>query len=258
MTEHTPEPSSPDLTKRLVGGSLLFFPFLAILFWISTPLGFWGAIYITILLELLPAMAVAQLPLVEEDAPLPRIPVYVSSTVLILVMGWGAWLVGRGELGPVAMGLSPVSWPTLALWSGGLTAAALVMMGLFLVFRRLLGLRETPLLAQLLPRTGQEKGLFVALSLAAGWGEEMAYRGFLVPALALMLGGVWPAAILSSAVFGLLHAYQGLLGIVRTALLGLVLAGSLILTGSLWPAIVAHAILDVVAGVLLGEALVKD
>ena len=68
----------------------------------------------------------------------------------------------------------------------------------------------------------------------------------------------WGAALLSSAVFGLLHAYQGWLGVFRTALLGFVLAASLILTGVLWPAILAHAILDVIAGIVLGESLVKE
>jgi len=258
VTEAGPGPSPPELAGRLARGSLLFFPVLAVLFWVGTPLGFWGAMYLTLLLELLPAMAVAQLPLVDEEAPLPRVPVYLSSAFLILLMGSGAWVVGRAELGPAVMGLDPVPLALLAPWALGLTVGALLLLGLSLGLRRLLGLEETPLLAQLLPRTGREKGVFVVLSMAAGWGEEMAYRGFLIPALALVLGGVWPAALLSSAVFGLLHAYQGLLGMVRTALLGFVLAGSLVLSGSLWPAIVAHAILDVVAGVFLGEVLVKE
>jgi len=76
--------------------------------------------------------------------------------------------------------------------------------------------------------------------------------------LTLLLGWSWGAALLSSTLFGLLHAYQGWLGIVRTAALGFVLAASFIITGALWPAILAHAILDVMAGVFLGESLVKE
>ena len=72
------------------------------------------------------------------------------------------------------------------------------------------------------------------------------------------MGSAWAAALLSSAVFGVLHAYQGWLGMVRTGMLGLLLAAAFLLSGSLWPCIVAHAILDLVAGLLLGDTLVKE
>ncbi len=41
--------------------------------------------------------------------------------------------------------------------------------------------------------------------------------------------------LLSSAIFGLLHSYQGMNGILRTALIGLVLAVPFLLTGSILP-----------------------
>jgi len=72
------------------------------------------------------------------------------------------------------------------------------------------------------------------------------------------LGWNWGAALLSSAVFGLLHAYQGWLGVLRTAVLGMILAASFIVSGVLWPAILAHAILDMIAGLVLGETLVRE
>jgi membrane protease YdiL (CAAX protease family) len=61
--------------------------------------------------------------------------------------------------------------------------------------------------------------------------------------------------VLTSAVFGVLHAYQGSLGMVRTAVLGGVLAWGFLASGSLWPAIAAHAVIDVVAGTLLADRL---
>ena len=128
----------------------------------------------------------------------------------------------------------------------------------FLLGRTWLGIRETPLLHQLLPRTGPEKVVFVFLSLAAGMGEELAFRGFAIPTLALVTGSDWGAALISSMAFGVLHAYQGWLGILRTGAMGLLLAASFILSGSLWPAILAHAILDLVSGLLLGETLLRE
>ena len=248
----------PAVVTRLLRGAFLFFPILWALFWMGTPLGFWGAMYLALLLELLPALAVAQLPLVDEEVPLPRVPVYLSSAITILAVGGMALLVGKGEIGFEAMGLRSGPWLGMAAWTAGLSVGALLLLLGFLWLRRAKGLRETPLLEQLLPRTPVEKVVFFFLSLSAGLGEELAYRGFLIPALAGVLGGVWPAAVLSSVVFGFLHAYQGWLGVVRTGCLGLMLAASFVVTGTLWPAILAHALLDVMAGLVFGETLVKE
>jgi len=248
----------PPVVIRLVKGSLLFFPVLAGLFWLGTPLGLSGAICLALFLELLPALSLAQLPLADDEGPLPRIPVYVSSAAVILGIGGLGLFVGWNEFGLQAIGIQSAPWGSLARWTGALSVVALLLLWAFFFVRKKAGLLESPLLVQLLPKTGKEKVVFVVLSFSAGIGEEIAYRGFLIPALTLVLGWTWGAALLSSAVFGLLHAYQGWLGIIRTAALGLVLAASFILTGVLWPAILAHAILDVIAGIILGESLVKE
>lgn len=248
----------PPEVSTLIKGSAAFFPVLTVLFWLTSPLGLWGSMALALLLELLPGLAMAQLPLAYDEEPLPRFPVYLSSVVLILGMGGFAFLVGRSEVGLEFMGLLPQPAGFLAGWTLGLTAACLAVMGAFHLIRRKIGLKETPLLAQLLPKTAGEKGLFVVLSLSAGVGEEMAYRGFLIPALTLVLGSAWGGAVLSSVVFGLLHAYQGWLGMVRTAVMGMIFAAAFLLTDSLWPAMAAHAILDVLAGLVLGDILLEE
>lgn len=248
----------PPVVARLLKGSLLFFPLFSVLFWVGTPLGLLGAAYLALALELLPALSLAQLPLLDEDVPLPRIPVYLSSAGVILLMGWLGLMVGWEEFGLGAMGLLSFDPGVVLVWTGGLILAAFLLLGGFLVLRRYLGIQEATFLEQLLPETGKEKAVFVVLSFSAGLGEEVAYRGFLVPALTLVFGSVWGAALLSSLVFGVLHAYQGWLGVVRTALLGMVLASAFIFTGTLWPAILAHAMLDVLVGVVFGKTLMKE
>ncbi len=252
MSEFPPEVS------RVVKGAGAVFPLLAFLFWLTTPLGPWDALLLSFLLELLPVMAVAQLPLIDEEEDLPRIPVYLSSGGLILGVGWLALVVGGGSVGDEAMGLTKAPLAEVLGWTAGLLAGVLLLLLLFYIIRRGFGLRESPLLQRLLPRTAGEKGIFALLSLAAGVGEELAYRGYLIPVLAQILGSVWGAALLSSAIFGVLHAYQGFLGIARTGLLGLGLAVSFILSGSLWPAIAVHAILDLMAGLVLGDILLRE
>ncbi len=88
---------------------------------------------------------------------------------------------------------------------------------------------------------------FVALSMVilfVGVYEELTARGLLLSRCRTVLPGSWAPIIASAVMFGLGHAYQGWLGVVQTTLIGIVLAYYTIRWGTLWPAIVAHATLD--------------
>jgi membrane protease YdiL (CAAX protease family) len=113
------------------------------------------------------------------------------------------------------------------------------------------------ILRELLPRNGAERGVFAILSTAAGVGEELAYRGYAIPVLGPIVGVV-PAVVVTSVVFGVLHGYQGPLGMTRATVIGAALAFGFVASGSLWPPIVAHAAIDVLAGIVLGERLLIE
>ena len=66
--------------------------------------------------------------------------------------------------------------------------------------------------------------------------------------------GIVAAALASSVLFGMGHAYQGVVGVAKTAGVGLVLAAITLLSGSLVPAILLHAVLDLTSGRILGAA----
>ena len=99
----------------------------------------------------------------------------------------------------------------------------------------------------LLPRDASEMSAFVALCFTAGICEEILFRGYLVWFL-IPRTGVALALILSSLSFGLIHAYQGARGILRTGILGLTLALVYRLTGSLAAPMIAHALVDLAGG----------
>ncbi len=98
----------------------------------------------------------------------------------------------------------------------------------------------------LLPRAGAECAAFVALSLTAGVCEEILFRGFLISflhqgALALPVAGALAA---SSVIFGLGHTYQGFRGVFATTIAGLFMGLVFLLSGSLIPAMILHALVD--------------
>lgn len=214
------------------------------------------ALFLAALVSILPVLAVAQIPLALE-ARVERVPAYASSAATIAVLGLIAALLGYRRVGWEGLGLSPLPLGAWLAWTSAVTLAASGVVLALHEVRRRAGIRESPLLRELIPRTPREKRVFAGLSLAAGFGEEIAFRGYALAAFTLVLGWDWGAAVFTSALFGLLHAYQGPIGMARTTLLGFVLAASLLLSGSLWPAIAAHVALDLLGGLVWGERLTE-
>jgi membrane protease YdiL (CAAX protease family) len=107
----------------------------------------------------------------------------------------------------------------------------------------------------MLPHTTGELKLFSALSITAGLCEELLFRGFMIWYLQHWMGLI-QAALLSSALFGLGHAYQGVRGILTTGLVGVFMAGVYLLSGSIWLCMLIHALMDLYAG-FVGIAVVR-
>jgi uncharacterized protein len=105
------------------------------------------------------------------------------------------------------------------------------------------------LASRLLPVTLIEYLPYSALAITAGVCEEFIYRGFLLAALFRMGWPVWVGVVLTSALFGFAHAYQGRAGILSTGIFGVVLALGRLGFGSLVPVMMWHAGLDLAAGI---------
>jgi membrane protease YdiL (CAAX protease family) len=82
------------------------------------------------------------------------------------------------------------------------------------------------------------------MSVSAGICEELLYRGFLLRWLDARGLGLWAAVLLAALAFMLAHTYQGLVGMLSVGVLALVFTALFFLAGSLWPAMLVHALLD--------------
>ena len=91
------------------------------------------------------------------------------------------------------------------------------------------------------------------ISLAAGIGEEMFFRGLVQDGLASTIaepGGMWIGLAVASFVFGLLHCITATYAVLAT-LVGVYLGGLFILTHDLTAPIVAHGLYDFLALIYL-------
>jgi membrane protease YdiL (CAAX protease family) len=195
-----------------------------------------------------------------EVRVLSRRALYVSAALsewFFAALGVAA--VRVAHLRASELGFRALSLRALGAWVLLLVALSTAGLGVVLALERWgWWPQESDLVYRLMPVSREEKAWALALvAPTAALAEEFLYRGYL---LAMMLRGFHSTAwawALSSVVFGMAHVYQRANGMVRAALLGALLAWPLVRTGSLYPSIVAHFLIDAVALAWLGPKLLK-
>jgi membrane protease YdiL (CAAX protease family) len=99
-----------------------------------------------------------------------------------------------------------------------------------------------------MPQGPKEKGLWVSVSLVAGFGEECTYRGVLYVLFCTLTGSAWAGALLSALVFAGGHAFQSLRSMIIIFFFSLVFQALALWSGALYVSMLAHALYDVTAG----------
>jgi membrane protease YdiL (CAAX protease family) len=99
----------------------------------------------------------------------------------------------------------------------------------------------------LLPSSGAEKMIWIALSITAGICEEAVNRGYLQRQFTALTNSVPAGIILQAIVFGAAHAYQGLRRTIPIGVLGLMLGGLAQWRKSVRPGMLTHAVQDTLA-----------
>ncbi|MBE4909216.1 CPBP family intramembrane metalloprotease [Bacillus luteolus] len=107
-------------------------------------------------------------------------------------------------------------------------------------------LKKSQSFADILPVTEKEKKAWKYVSFTAGFTEEVLYRGFIIYVLFYFMPNIsiWLTLIFSALVFGLAHTYQGVGGVVRTGIIGLLFGMMYVTIGSILPLIVLHFLID--------------
>jgi uncharacterized protein len=171
-----------------------------------------------------------------------------------IVFGWRALLTIHREAGEA-------SWLPGSGFVIGFTGAAVIALFVPIIVMmrsetsRARVTKSLERLNFILPGTAEERHWFVLVAITAGVCEEILYRGFLIQyfrGLPVHVG-MTEALILSACVFGIAHLYQGIIGIVQTAILGALFAVLFLATGSLVLPMILHAAIDLRILLILRE-----
>ena len=215
------------------------------------------------LLALVDAL-VAPVPLPEQsvaiNAPVRRVELVdlaYQLTGVIQLAAWGGlgvYLLWRSGIGLGRLGLDR-SAPARDVGIGAGLAALIGVPGLgFYLLARAAGLNLT-VLPSALDDTWWRIPVLLASAVANSLAEELLVVGYLITRLR-QLGWGPGAALLASAVLrGSYHLYQGFGGFVGNLVMGLVFGRVWQRTHRLWPLVIAHALIDVVA--FVGYAVLR-
>jgi uncharacterized protein len=180
------------------------------------------------------------------------VPLYLS----LVAMEWGlfyyVWKGGLRRSGATLRQLIGGRWQSakdvavdtslaLGLW----TVWTLIEKG----WDRWLGPGHAASIQTFLPRRASEILLWVAVSVSAGFCEELVFRGYFQKQFEVFMRSKWIALLLQAALFGIAHGYQGLQACVKIALFGALYGLLALWRGSLRPGMIAHGGSDILSGI---------
>lgn len=184
--------------------------------------------------------------------PPPRLS-FAATLAFELSLGGLAWLLAWLLGMPLGLDQPAVARPL----AEGMAAATPLAAALVVIDR--LALPGFAALKQLVRRfvvplfQGFALWQLLLVSLAAGWGEELLFRGVLQPWLARWTGSLALGVLLASLLFGAVHALSRSY-FVLTVVMGGYFGGLAIASASLWSPIAAHAAYDFFALVYLRQS----
>jgi membrane protease YdiL (CAAX protease family) len=181
-------------------------------------------------------------------------------TVKSFLLFWGAALVALVLIGRVGglLRLPPEFAPLLPHLPSGFDAGAVPFVIGGVIGGGVIGALAATLLSRrrtakpkvlgdiepLLPRKADERRWTALLGVNAAVGEELFFRLMLPLLIALVTGSAIAAFVAAGLIFGLVHFYQGWVGILATTLVGFFFAALYVASGMLWVAIVLHAVMN--------------
>lgn len=210
-----------------------------------------GAAYVFLIAVVVPRAAFASHRALSKgiDVPPPR---KLLAGALVSQLLLGALAVATAYAEGIVLFPMPRPGASDVLWSLALLASALALIPLR--WRKATD-EDKSRLAMLIPRGAGDLPLWVGVSLAAGVGEEIIYRGVLFQILDRLFAPAgwpwWPAATVTAGVFALGHIVQGRAAVGIVFVFALAFQALVWQTGDLYGAMAVHFTYDLTAGIVL-------
>jgi len=182
------------------------------------------------------------------------VPLYISLIVsewALVYFVWAAGLRRRGTRLLDVVGGRWSSWKMVALDLAIALPFWIVWEATGRLAHRLLGPDQAKSLDVILPVGVLEIALWIAVSISAGFCEEVVFRGYLQKQFYALTGSVVVAVLLQGIVFGIGHSYQGLKQVIVITILGVLYGVLAAWRKNLRPGMIAHAWSDIVGGTFL-------
>jgi membrane protease YdiL (CAAX protease family) len=185
--------------------------------------------------------------------PQPNVlPIYLSLIAAQVGLFYYVWRVGLRRKGVGLRDLVGGRWSSLEDVLTDVTLALgvwTVWMIIQIAWGHLFASSHAASINSLLPRRPVEIVSWIALSLIAGFSEELTFRGYFQRQFAAFTHSRWIGLGLQALLFGMSHGYQGTQACLKITLYGALFGLLALWRKSLRPGMLAHALTDIVAGI---------
>ncbi len=215
------------------------------------PIGWWFVIVVGVLLPIAAVRSARRAPLVETRQ---KITQRLRTVVVLVLLACAALFVAYRD----NLSLFPrFTWTASLIALSAATLVGLVALAEALLRVRSPEERRKLWVRQIIPSDNAERAVWVASSITAGATEEIIFRGVFFSLVAAMAGSIAAGAVISAIVFALAHFRQGWKSMGFIAAIALLFQWLVVYSGSLVPAMVVHAIYNIVRGLGASAAMGK-
>lgn len=188
-----------------------------------------------------------------EDSPARKRARYARTMLVLWTMaGLAYYALQLHGLSPADIGARP---PVNFLWYAVGPLIVAVLLATSGAGRGDISATYARAIRPVVPNDAVDWCWFVGVAATAAICEEFLYRGYALTQIAALTHSVVAGVVLSSLAFGLGHAYQGRIGMVGTAITGLLYSMLYLASGSLAPCMLAHFMQDIFGAALLSRRL---
>lgn len=207
-------------------------------------MNFAAGYYVFLIGVFLPVLCVRSYFRLKAGARFPPKPALRKQTLIVHgILFFFAWFVwrsfGQQVFPPHAIQVKHVAF--------GIGVLIVFVCGMYPVWKSN-AMRKRDRVYRNAPQASNEMPGWIAVSLSAGFVEEIAYRGVLFGILFYWIPNWWAAALLCAVAFALGHAIQGLKSTLIIFVMSVIFQGLVWYTGTLFVAMAVHAIYDLIAG----------